>query len=238
MNIIDACIILLLGLGAVLGFKRGLTKSLATGVGFVAVIILAFILKNPLSELMYQNLPFFEFFGVFKGVTVLNILLYEVVAFLVVLSILSLILKLVIFATSVFEKLLNMTIILGIPSKILGMVVGVIEYYVIVFVILFVISLPMINYDFINESKWKDQILNNTPILTDISKDTINVYNDFYALKTKYESETSNKEFNKEALDLFLKYKVVSVDSVNKLIDKGKLNIDDVDTILDKYKGE
>lgn len=120
MNIVDACIILLLGLGFVIGFKRGFTKSIAKSAGFVLVIILAFILKNPLSEYMYQNLPFLSFWGIFKGVTVLNILLYEVIAFLVILALLSIILKMVIFATSIFEKILNMTIILGIPSKILG----------------------------------------------------------------------------------------------------------------------
>ena len=61
MNIVDACIILLLGLGFVIGFKRGFTKSIAKSAGFVLVIILAFILKNPLSEYMYQNLPFLSF---------------------------------------------------------------------------------------------------------------------------------------------------------------------------------
>lgn len=238
MNIIDACIILLLGLGAVLGFKRGLTKQLAKGLGFIAIIILAFILKNPLSELMYQNLPFFDFGGFLKGVTVVNILVYEVLAFLIVLAILGILLKVLIFATSIFEKILNMTIILGIPSKLLGIIAGVLEYYVIVFGLLFVISLPMFNYDFIRESKMKDGILNNTPILTDISKDTINVYNEFAELKEKYEDSTDAKEFNKEALDTFLKYNVISVDSVEKLVEKDKLKIDDINNILDKYRKE
>ena len=233
MNIVDVFIILLLGLGAVLGFKRGFTKSLATSVGFVAVIILAFILKNPLSELMYQNLPFFNFWGIFKGVTVLNILLYEIIAFLIILSILTVILKLIIFATSIFEKILNFTVVLGIPSKLLGIIVGIIEYYVITFVILFVISLPIFNIDFIEGSKWRKPILNNTPILTDISKNTINVFNEFSSLKEKYEKSTSAKEFNKEALDIFLKYNVITPTSANKLIEKGKIEVDK--NIIQKY---
>ena len=233
MNIVDVFIILLLGLGAVLGFKRGFTKSLATSVGFVAVIILAFILKNPLSELMYQNLPFFNFWGIFKGVTVLNILLYEIIAFLIILSILTVILKLIIFATSIFEKILNFTVVLGIPSKLLGIIVGIVEYYVITFVILFVISLPIFNIDFIEGSKWRKPILNNTPILTDISKNTINVFNEFSSLKEKYEKSTSAKEFNKEALDIFLKYNVITPTSANKLIEKGKIEVDK--NIIQKY---
>lgn len=236
MNIVDACILLLLGLGAVLGFKRGFTKSLAMSSGFVIVIILAFALKNPLSEFMYQNLPFFNFWGIFKGVTVLNILLYEVIAFLIILSILSIILKLVIFATSIFEKILNMTIILGIPSKMLGIVVGLIEYYVIIFVILFVVSLPIFNLDFIEGSKWRKPILNNTPILTDISKNTISVFNEFSDLKDKYEESTDANNFNKEALEVFLKYKVITPSSASKLIERGKIDIEDANSILDKYR--
>ena len=236
MNIVDISIILLLGLGAVLGFKRGFTKSLATSVGFVLVIILAFVFKNPLSEFMYQNFPFFDFWGIFKGVTVLNILLYEVIAFLIILFILSIILKVVIFATSIFEKILNITIILGIPSKILGMIVGIIEYYVIVFVILFVISLPIFNLDFIQGSKWRIPILSNTPILTDISKGTIKVFDEFSELKDKYKNSTDASEFNKEALEVFLKYKVITISSADKLAEKGKLNIDEINTIIDKYR--
>lgn len=236
MNIVDACIILLLALGFVIGFKRGFTKSIAKSAGFVLVIILAFILKNPLSEYMYQNLPFLSFWGIFKGVTVLNILLYEVIAFLVILALLSIILKMVIFATSIFEKILNMTIILGIPSKILGAVVGLIEYYVIVFVILFVVSLPMFEIDFVADSKLKMPILSNTPILTDLSKGTINVFNEFSDLTEKYKTSTNSKEFNTEALDVFLKYKVITVDSAQKLIDKGKLDVDNPSGLLDKYR--
>lgn len=236
MNIIDVCIILLLGLGAVLGFKRGFTKTLATSVGFVLVIIFSFLLKNPLSEFMYQNFPFFNFWGIFKGVTVLNILLYEVIAFLVVLSILTIILKVVIFATSIFEKLLNITIIFGIPSKILGMIVGIIEYYVITFVVLFVISLPVFNFDFIEGSKWRIPILSNTPLLTDISKGTIQVFDEFSNLTDKYKNSTNSEEFNKEAFDVFLKYKVITPESAEKLNEKRKLNIDNIKELIDKYK--
>lgn len=236
MNIIDVGIILLILMGAVVGFKRGFTKSLAKGIGFVGIIILAFILKNPLSILMYKNLPFLSFWGIFKGVTVLNILLYEVVAFLIILAILSILLKVIIFATSIFEKILNMTIILGIPSKLLGLVVGAIEYYVIVFGILFVLNLPMFNFSFINESKYNHPILNNTPILTNLSKDTIKVIDEFEELKDKYENSTDAKEFNKEAFETLLKYKVISVDSAIELVNSGKLKIEDSANIINRYK--
>ena len=41
---------------------------------------------------------------------------------------------------------------------------------------------------------------------------------------------------NLELIDLILENKVTSVEVVEKLIEKGKLNIKDIDTIINKYK--
>ena len=69
---------------------------------------------------MYEKLPFFNFGGIFKGVTVLNILIYELIAFFVVLAVLFVLLRIFTFFSFMIEKILDLTIILGIPSKILG----------------------------------------------------------------------------------------------------------------------
>ena len=109
----------------------------------------------------------------------MNIALYELLAFVIVLAILGVALKILMVATSVFEKLLKMTIILGIPSKIMGAVVGAVEAFVIVFIALYVLSLPIFNISFVENSKWKNQILNNTPVLSAFSKKTMGVVNEF-----------------------------------------------------------
>ena len=41
---------------------------------------------------------------------------------------------------------------------------------------------------------------------------------------------------SKEALEVFLKYKVITISSADKLAEKGKLNIDEINTIIDKYR--
>lgn len=237
MEIVDIIILIIILFGAVIGFKRGFTRSLVSALGFIVIAILAFFLKNPLSVLLYENLPFFKFGGILKGVTVLNIALYELLAFVIVLAILGIALKILMVATSVFEKLLKMTIILGIPSKIMGAVVGAVEAFVIVFVALYVVSLPIFNISFIENSKWKNQILNNTPVLSAFSKKTMGVVNEFAGIKEKYEDNNKNaEEFNKEVLDLFLKYDVVKVSSIDKLVEKGKLQINNIEEILMKYR--
>lgn len=236
MNIVDVIIILVLLMGAVIGFKRGLTGSLVNFLGFIIVIVVAYLLKNPVSALMYKYLPFFSFGGVIKGVTVLNIALYELIAFLLVASVLMVILKLVIFASTLFEKLLAFTIILGIPSKILGAIVGIIQHYVFTFIILYLLSLPFFNISILNESKYKDKILNSTPILSNIVGDTLDVVYEFGELKDKYEVIDDPNQFNLETLDLFLKHKVITIDAVKDLINNNKLKIKDVDSILNKYE--
>ena len=53
----------------------------------------------------------------------------------------------------------------------------------------------------------------------------------------KYEDNNKNaEEFNKEVLDLFLKYDVVKVSSIDKLVEKGKLQINNIEEILMKYR--
>lgn len=237
MEIVDIIILITILFGAVIGFKRGFTRSLVSALGFIVIAILAFFLKNPLSVLLYENLPFFKFGGILKGVTVLNIALYELLAFVIVLAILGVALKILMVATSVFEKLLKMTIILGIPSKIMGAIVGAVESFVIVFIALYIVSLPMFNISFIENSKWKKQILNNTPVLSAFSKKTMGVVDEFSGIKEKYKDNNKNaEEFNKEVLDLFLKYDVVKVSSIDKLVEKGKLQINNIEEILMKYR--
>lgn len=236
MNLIDVIVILIILAGAVVGYKSGFTKQIISFFGFIIVIILSYLLKNYISEFMYQYFPFFDFGGVFKGVTVLNILIYEVIAFFIVFSILMIVFKLVLFISKIFETLLKFTIVLGIPSKLLGALVGMVEYYIIAFFALYILTLPIFAIEGMENSKFKDPILKNTLVLSHYTKDGLQVYEEFNELKDKYEVEQNVDEFNLEALDLFLKYKVITKDSVSKLVESKKLNIPNVDTVLSKYE--
>lgn len=237
MSIADIIIILFILSGALLGFKRGFTRELVSLVSFFATVILAFIFKNPVSIILYEHLPFFKFGGILKGVTVLNIALYEILAFFIMVLLISLLFKVLTVITNIFEKILKMTIILSIPSKIAGAVVGLIESYIWVFIILYILSFPIFNLKIVNESNMRNTILNNTPLLSGYIDSTMKVLNEFTELKEKYEISSNALEFNKETLDLFLKYEVITVDSVDKLIEKDKLKIDNVEQdVLSKYR--
>lgn len=238
MNLVDLIIIILLAFGALIGFKNGFTKQLVSFIGFLVLILVSYLFKNIISGFLYEYLPFFGFGGVLKGVTVLNIALYEIIAFLVVFSILMIVFRILLRVTGIFEKILKFTIILGIPSKILGAIVGVVEYFCYIFIALYILSMPVFHIDGFENSKLKSGILNNTPILSSITKDGLTVFEEFNDLKEKYDGKKSASEFNLEALDLFLKYKVVTVESVDRLKEKGKLSIPNMETIVNKYREE
>ena len=170
MNIVDILIIIFILIGGLLGFKRGAVKEFVSAIGFFVVVVLSFLLKNPLSVLFYQNLPFFKFGGIFKGVTALNIALYELIAFLVVALVLTLLWKLVGCASSIVQKIINMTFILGLPSKIIGFIIGVVEYYVLAFIIIYILTIPIFNVKPVLESKGAQGILNETPVISKFVK--------------------------------------------------------------------
>lgn len=231
MNIVDVAIIIALIIGALAGFKAGVIKKTADFLGTFIIVVIAFYLKNDLSVLMYENLPFFGFGGFIKGVEALNILLYEVIAFLVVFAALLFILKVILFVTGIIEKMLKSTIVLSIPSKILGIIVGVIEAYVYAFLVLVVLTLPVFKVPYVRESNISKFILNNTPILSGISEEMVDIYSNVYNIITEKDDKT-NEELNEEVLELLIEKQVLSKDSANKLVERNKVHINDK-SILD-----
>lgn len=226
MNVVDVIIIALLILGGVAGFKAGVIKKLTDFIGMFVVIILAFYLKNYISVIMYENLPFFNFFGLINGIDTLNILLYEVIAFLVIFIALLFVLKVVLMLTGLVEKILKATVILSIPSKLLGIVVGVIEMYVYLFLILVIVSLPIFDSSFLKDSKMNNFILNNTPVLSGVSKEIIDIYGDVYNIIDNRKNKT-NEQLNEEILKVLIDKKVVTKESAKKLVDRNKIHIND-----------
>lgn len=234
MNIVDIIIILMVVLGAVVGFKDGFIKRTTTFLGTFLVFVVAFMLKNPLSVVLYENLPFFKFGGWIKGIDVINILVYEFLAFIIVAIALGFVLKVLITITGLIEKLLKMTIFLSIPSKILGIFVGAIEYYVYAFLILVFLTLPAFNIKIIHESNLAHKVLNNTPVLAGIVDETVDTYTSVYDIM--HDNNTmSNVEINETVLDMFLEKEVITVESAEKLIEMNKIYLEDK-SILDKYK--
>lgn len=237
MNIVDIVIITIFAFGILTGFVRGFLKQTVTFLGTILVVILAFIFKNPLSLMMYKNLPFFKFGGLFQGLTSLNILMYETLAFIIALVILSIVLAVIIKITGVIEKLLKLTIILAIPSKILGMVVGFVQSLIIVYISLFIVSLPIINVPYLEDSKYAKLILEKTPFLSSVTDGLTSTYDEISQF-IKDNSTIDSKIKNRNMVEIMLKNDVTTTESIKLLVDKNKIDIDNVEELLEKYKEE
>lgn len=230
INVVDAIIILFLLTGAVLGFKRGAIQTLATLIGTILIIIIAYYLKNPLSVFLYTYLPFFKLGGIFNGITVINILIYEAIAFLIVLGILSVLLSVILKITGILSKIVDHSIILTLPSKLIGIAVGFLEAYVFLFVLLFIFSQFSFSSTVLKDSKYTNIILSKTPFTTGFK----NSYNAFNEIRNLGDNNSSNKDY--EALNTLLKYDIITTDNAHKLVDNGKINIKGSNKLIERYE--
>lgn len=222
MNIVDAIIIICIILGAMGGLRRGLIKETVYLVGILLVLIISFHLKDYLATFMYKYLPFFNFHGPLEDISSLNILVYELIAFLIVFSVIYLILRIILKLTGIIETILKATIILGFFSKIGGAVLGAIEGYIIVFIVLFTLNQPFLNVKGMDDSKIGNFILDNTPFMSKATEGIRNAVYEIDDLADKYKN--NKKVFNDEAIKLFIKYDIISEDNIDLLKEKGKLN--------------
>ena len=95
-----------------------------------------------------------------------------------------------------------------------------------------------VDVEFIKNSNYREPILRNTPLLSNVAESTLKVLDEFKGLSDKYTDTENSNEFNLETLDLFLKYKVVTVDTVKKLENNGKIDIKGMDRVISKYEEE
>lgn len=234
MNItIDIIIIILLAMGAVIGFKRGLIKSAVMFFGAIMAIFLAYVLKNPVASILYEFCPFFNFAGIFEGLTVLNIILYEAIAFIAVYVVLLTILQIIIKISGIFEKILTFTIVLGIPSKLLGAVFGIIESYLFIFIGLFLLSQIPSTSEYITEGELPSKIMTSSLGLSSLTQEYYDSIKDVISIKDQNIHDKNT--YNLKCLDILLKHGIIEKETVEKLITNGKISIENAETVLDKY---
>ncbi len=236
LSLVDLLIIIVIALGGIVGFKNGAIKETSKFLGLFIIVIISFLLKDKLMILLYENLPFFDFFGLIKGLNAINILFYQLVSFLIIFILLLFLLKVLIVITGLVELLVKLTVFLSLPSKILGAIVGIIEYYVYIFIILYILNMPIFNLTYINNSIISQKILTNTPVLSDLAEDTIDVYSNVWEIIKNRENKT-DKEVNTLVLASLLDHKLIDIESAKKLVESNKIIIED-NSILDNYEEE
>lgn len=237
LNIFDVGIILLLIMFLIVGFKNGVIREAFALIGIIAVFILSFVFKGLLGNLMCIILPFFKLSGVIEGFSVINILIYQIIAFMLVFAILLTIYEIFLKISKFIQKLVNLTIILILPSKLLGAVVSLIKGVIVLFAVFIVLMIPLKNSELFTGSTMVNQILYKTPILSQSSNNFINTVEEIYNLAEKVSNkEISTNDANLELLDMMLKHKIVNKSTVESLVKLHKLDdVNNIETVLQKY---
>ncbi len=237
MNVLDIGIILILLMFGIVGLKQGVIRELFAFIGIVLIFYISFFLSGYVGDILCKTLPFIEFQGTWEGLSAINLLLYQVIAFILVFSILLSIYEIILKLSNVLQKMVNLTVILWLPSKILGFIVGMLKGYIIVFLVLLVLIIPFGNNSIFESSKFANNIVYKTPILSgSISKITKST-KEIFSLADTYSGENINaNKANLETIDILLEYSIIDKKTVLELIEKGKLvNVDGYDNVLNKY---
>ena len=237
MNILDIGIILILLMFMVVGWKSGGIKELISFVGIIIIFVISYNLKGAIGNILCTILPFIKFSGSLSGLTVINIFLYQALAFLLVFSILLGLYSILMGISKTIQKIVHMTIILWLPSKILGAAIGFIKAWIILFVILTFLVVPLKDKHLLEESKLSNAIMYKTPVLKQVTNPFVSAVEEITSLTIKTaKQENSTTEINREAIDIMLRYNVVDKKTIQKMIEKKKIdNIGNIDDILNKY---
>ena len=217
MNIIDVVIVLLIILSFINGYKRGILKEAVMLCGTISIYLISFVLKDKLGLILCRILPFFNL----DGLVSLNILIYQLIAFFLIASFLFSIFGIVLKITGVLQKLVNMTIILTIPSKILGGILGLVEGYIVMFALLIICSVPFKNVDVFKNSSLNNKIITSSPILSSSLGNLDDLIIDIYDIKINKEQDKD--KINKKILDMYINYNIISQKDLNDIIESGKL---------------
>ena len=228
MNYVDIGILIFVALFTLIGIKRGVIKSALKTVGIVVIAIIAYSFKGYLASWLMSFMPFFNFIGLFEGVKAINILFYEAVSFLLIFIILYCVLNIIVALGGIMDKLVRKTIILAIPDRILGGVVGFIEGTILSFVIVFVLSQLPNTQNIVFESRFGVTMLERTPVIRTVLSNSTLAAEEIYQLADQYKDSENKTDFNIAALQVLIKYKIVTADEVKDLEDAGKLDIENI----------
>ena len=238
MSIVDIAIILALIIFPIIGWMRGVIKETVSLVGLIAIFIISYTFKEEIGNVLCKFLPFLPFSGSIKGLVSLNILIYQMVGFISIFSILFIAYQIIVLVSGLLQTIIKWTKVLDKPSKILGAIVGGICGYLIIFAVLLVSVVTFQNHEEMKKSFLPNIIVYKTPIISSYTKDISKTVNNIYDLVEDIENEKiSINKANLEIIDTMIKYDVVSKKTVEQLVVLDKLKkVKGLDKVLEKYE--
>ena len=221
--VISIIVILVLVSDIIAGYKKGFLENTIKFLRVVISMLIAYLFKGSLSSYLYLNYPFFNLDGIFKGVSSVNILIYEVLAFFVLYIIVSLILKIICDILKLEERLLRLISIIGVPNKIMGAIFGGLKSLIFLYFILSLFFVVSTFFEIDTGESLGDYIV-DIPILKNTFGSVLDSFDQISELALEYEHIQDKSQLNTDAIDILLKYDIISEDNLELLIESGKVD--------------
>lgn len=228
MKVIGIVLILILLLGAFVGYKKGAVKEFFELVGTVSIIIISYLLKGYLTAALIKYLPFWNFKG-YIGLYSLNFLMYDVVSFVIIFILLYCILNILINLAGFIDKLVKYSVVYDIPSKVLGVIFGCINSLIFCFLICYVMLQVPYTQKYVRKNTFATKIVERTPVLNVVCSSGILTAEDAYNKLDSYSfKEEDIDNMNLQIATSVARYALIKKPLIQTSINNGKLNLDHV----------
>ena len=193
MGYVDILVCFILILGVYLGYQRGIFKELGDFLSLLIVMLLSYPVALGLSKLLYKVLPFFNFSGKVKGIKAVNIILWRVIIYLIVLFFLLAVIDRILIKTGIKEKITDSSVEAGIISKLLGSLLSIPLVILFLYNIALLLNVPNMKINEFDTSKSKKIILEKTLVISKLNEGIY--YSEEYANRLIYSKYNTNKTF-------------------------------------------
>ncbi len=225
MNFIDIGMFLIVLLFTLIGYKKGVIRTSVQLIGIVVIAFVSYMIKTPLANFLIDVLPFYNFGGVFNEIESISILFYHGLAFLFVFIMLYSLLNILLIFAGILDKILKATIILYLPNKILGGIVGFIEGVIISFILIFILVQIPNTTNYVTDSSYGYTLLNRTPVIRTVLATTTSTAESIAIAVDKYEDTEDIDALQIEILNIMIEYRLITASEVQDLIDEGKIDL-------------
>lgn len=224
MSIFDVLIILVILFGMYLGFQRGLIKEVTDFAILLVTMLIASPVSKLLCKLLYSVLPFFNFTGNIKGLKSLNLILWRMIFYFLIIIILLTIVRKVLIKLKLLDKISDSIVEAGLISKILGVVISFPLMILFLYNVLMIVNVPFTSLNITNKSKVAKTILEKTFIVSSQNKDIYFSENDVNdIINSKYNTDQNYKNTNSRIVKSLVSNNLISEKIVDKLTKKGKI---------------
>lgn len=218
MGILDVIIVFILFISMFIGYKQGFLKGIISLIGISFIAIVSFIFRDNLADILLKICPFFKFSGSYEGITSLNILIYEGISFIAIFLLLFGALAFILGITGLIQKIIDISVVLTLPSKILSVIVGLINGAVVVFIMLYV----MLNINparkYVYKSYISKVIMERTVVLSSSTTNSYLAYEEINNSIKSCKKEQDKKKCNTSVANTLIKYDIISKKDVEELI--------------------